>query len=568
MGFYLNSNKPAALYANEIKKPYFVDKTDMLKELIPLVESGTQYVCMTRPRRFGKTIMANMIGAYFGKNNEGAMFDSLKIAEDPRDKKHRNQHNVIYITFNEIPEGERSYKSYISRIKKYLVRDLERAYPDCEIDKGDALWDVLREINDSYENERFVFVFDEWDFIFHRDFVTEEDKAAYIDFLSNLLKDQPYVELAYMTGILPIAKYSSGSEMNMFREYTMSAMHMYGTEFGFTDAEVDMLYGRYCKNTSSPSVTREGLRHWYDGYKALVKVDDKYIAEHPDETFVKVGDNKGKFAVRKMYNPHSVVFSLENDQLADFWTSSGPYDEIFYYVKNDIAGVRDDIAKMIAGEEVKAQVREYSATSKEISTRDEVLSAMVVYGFLTAVGGYVSIPNNELMDKFVDMVNKEDSLGYLYNLAKESERMLAATKAGDTETMASIMQQAHDTETGMLGYNNEAELSAIVKLVYLNARDSYDMQREDKAGVGYVDYVFYPKKSMSDDCIIVELKVDHTADEAIQQIKDRNYAARFIGKLGEQTRYTGRILAVGIAYFRNDERKRHECKVEVLREKI
>lgn len=146
--------------------------------------------------------------------------------------------------------------------------------------------------------------------------------------------------------------------------------------------------------------------------------------------------------------------------------------------------------------------------------------------------------------------------------------MLAATKAGDAETMTAIMQQAHDTETGMLGYNNEAELSAIVKLVYLSARDNYDMQREDKSGVGYVDYIFYPKRNMADDCIIVELKVDAAADDAIRQIKDRNYAQRFIGKLGEQSWYTGRILAVGISYFKNAESKRHECKVEVLREKI
>lgn len=541
MGFYLNSNKPVSLYESEIKNPYFVDKTELLGDLIPLVEQGKQYICITRPRRFGKTIMANMIGSFFGKNNRGAMFDALKIASNNGYLKHRNQHNVIYITLNEMPRTK-TFEAYLNRIEQNLLGDLIKAYPDAFVNKDDTLWDALNKIHNINDTEKFIFVLDEWDFIFHRNFVTDEDKLAYIAFLSNLLKDQPYVELSYMTGILPIAKYSSGSEINMFLEYTMASKERYGDYFGFTQNEVEMLYGRYQERTSNPKVTLKGLQEWYDGYETLGQ--------------------------EKLYNPRSIVASLSDNQLADYWTSSGPYDEIFYYVKNNIAGVRDDIAKMIAGEEVTAQVTEYSATSTEIKTRDEVLSAMVVYGFLSTSEGKVRIPNKELMDKFVDMVKKENALGYVYNLAKESERMLEATKAGDTKTMTDILQQAHDTETGMTGYNDEAELSAIVKLVYLSARDYYDMEREDKAGVGYVDYIFYPKSDMTSDCIIVELKVNHSASEAIQQIKDRNYAQRFIGKLGEQPRYRGRILAVGIAYFKNDETKRHECKVEVLRGKI
>jgi len=167
-----------------------------------------------------------------------------------------------------------------------------------------------------------------------------------------------------------------------------------------------------------------------------------------------------------------------------------------------------------------------------------------------------------LMDKFVDLLQKESSLGYVHRLAKESERMLAATKAGDTATMESILKYAHDTETPLLYYNNEAELSAIVNLVYLSARDTYDVQREDKAGVGYVDFIFYPLYDKSADCIILELKAGQTPEKAIQQIKDRNYSLRFNGKLGEEPRYTGRVLAVGIGY--DKETKKHNCKVEVL----
>jgi len=157
-------------------------------------------------------------------------------------------------------------------------------------------------------------------------------------------------------------------------------------------------------------------------------------------------------------------------------------------------------------------------------------------------------------------MNKE-SMGYVYRLANESKRMLAATLRGDTDTMTEILEFAHNTESPIFSYNHEIELSAVVNLVYLAARDKYRVEREDKAGVGYVDFIFYPERR-SADAIILELKVDSTPDDAIRQIKDREYALRFKGKLGEKPRYTGRVLAVGIGYSKKT--KKHSCKVEVL----
>ncbi len=542
MGLYLNAKKPATLYKAERSRPYFVDKTLLLDELFPLVEAGNQFVCITRPRRFGKTVMANMVASFFGKSECASVFEGLQIQSRAEQcARHENQHNVIYISFYEKPSSCKSYEDYIGRVQRILFEDIRRAYPACRIDQNSEIWDILSLLYEE-EEARFIFVFDEWDYIFHQEFVTQGDKREYLSFLGNLLKDKPYVELAYMTGILPIAKYASGSELNMFREYTMSTQHKYSDYFGFTESEVDMLYGRYAQNTAERRVTREGLCEWYDGYHTP----------------------KGE----RLYNPRSVVLALENNQLADYWTSSGPYDEIFTYVKENVADVRDAIAVMMAGEAVETNVKQYAATATELRTRDQIFSAMVVYGFLTCENGRVSIPNRELMDKFADMVLEEQAMGYMYRLAKESERMLMATKAGDTAAMEAILTQAHDTETGMAGYNDETELSAIVRLVYLAAREYYDVQREDKAGVGYVDYIFYPTVDQTADCIILELKIDHTPEEAIEQIKDRKYAQRFIGKLGEQLPYRGRILAVGIAYSKKDRHKKHRCKVEVLRERI
>ena len=253
--------------------------------------------------------------------------------------------------------------------------------------------------------------------------------------------------------------------------------------------------------------------------------------------------------------------------MGSYWTSSGPYDELFNYIGANVDAVKDDVALMVADNPVPAKIQEYAATSMELKTRDEIFSAMVVYGFLNYENGCVSIPNKELMDKFTEVVQQEPSMGNVYKLAKESGRMLAATKAGDTKTMSELMEYAHNTHSPMQVYSNEAELASILRWVYLKALDYYRIEWEDKAGVGYVDLIFYPFIK-SDDAIIIELKVNHTADEAIQQIKDRKYALRFEGKFGERPEYTGRILAVGIAYHKDDEKKRHECKVEVLREKI
>lgn len=539
MGTYLNSITPYTLYKSESLSPYFVDKTLMLRELFPYVSAGNRHICITRPRRFGKTIMANMISSFFQKASDSSdVFDSLTISQVDDYRRYKNQYNVIRIDFSKMPRNCDSYTQYIERIEALLIEDVKEAFPQVKINEADAVGDILESVFVQC-GEKFIFVLDEWDFIFHRDFINEIDKEKYVAFLSNLLKDRPYVVLSYMTGILPIAKYSSGSELNMFAEFTMVNSPMFGEYFGFTDDEVDDLYRRYIvecdRQHKEKSVTRKGLRDWYNGY------------------YTKSGE--------RVYNPRSVVFALQFNNLTNYWTISGPYDEIYYYIRNNISDVRDDLALMISGESVTAKIQEYAATSMNLSTRDEIYSAMVVYGFLSYLNGKVCIPNRELMEKFDELLVKNESLGYVYRLAKESEKMLKATLAGDTLTMERILEFAHNTEVPLLSYNHETELSAIVNLVYLAARDSYRVEREDKAGTGYVDFIFYPYDTTAD-CIILELKVDHTPDEAIAQIIDKKYALKFMPKLAGQKIYTGRILAVGIGYWK--ESKKHSCKVEEI----
>lgn len=168
-----------------------------------------------------------------------------------------------------MPSEITTFEQYLSRVKRMLITDLKKAYPDAEIEKDDAVWDALTKIYEYCDGEKFVFILDEWDFIYHQKFVSQEEKDAFTKFLSVLLKDQPYVEMVYMTGILPISKYSSGSELNMFFEFSMATMEKYSEYFGFTDEEVDALYQRYIRLEDKPKVSRDDLRLWYNGYQTM-----------------------------------------------------------------------------------------------------------------------------------------------------------------------------------------------------------------------------------------------------------------------------------------------------------
>lgn len=380
MGMFLNSDVPNEVYKSVASDTYFVDKTLLLDELIPALGKEKRFFCITRPRRFGKTVMSNMVGAFFGKATDGApVFGRLAIAQSDNYRRHLNRHNVIYIDFSRMPRDCNSYVQYIDRIQNSINHDLAEAYPEFGIDETGAVWDILLFIFQKTKH-RFVFVIDEWDAVFHMPFISKEEQKEYLLFLKNLLKDQIYAELVYMTGVLPITKYSSGSELNMFVEYDMATSEKFSEYFGFLNDEVDRLFTIYQNKTKKPKITREDLRIWYDGYHNAA------------------GD--------RIYNPRSIVCALTDNQLTGYWTSSGPYDEIFYYIRNNIEEVRNDLVLMIAGERIESGIRNYAAVSMELKTREEIYSAMVVYGLLTYENGEVFIPNKELMDQFKELYHK------------------------------------------------------------------------------------------------------------------------------------------------------------------
>ena len=389
MGMFLNSRTPYEAYRRAALAKYFVDKSELLAELIPALGMPERFFCITRPRRFGKSIMANMVGAFFGKAAEAnEVFEKLKIASKEVGRKlndagcgdyknYLNQYHVVYIDFSVEPRDCNSYRQYIDRIQDGLNRDLAEAYPEYGIDSSCASWDILAAIFQK-TGDKFIFVIDEWDALFQLSYVTEEEKQSYLRFLRSLLKGQVYVELAYMTGILPIAKYSDGSEINMFLEYNMATSERFSEYFGFLASEVDEIFAVYQKTVRNVKISREDLTGWYDGYHTA--------------------------AGGRIYNPRSIVCALTDNQLRNYWTSSGTYDSIFGYIKDNVDDVQEDLALLFAGEAISADIQEYAATSMQLSTKDEIYSAMVVYGLLTYDDGCVSIPNRELMESYAAMI--------------------------------------------------------------------------------------------------------------------------------------------------------------------
>lgn len=520
MRYFFNVPISTNAYIEASKDKYFVDKSQFIDEMNKCIGTMNKYICITRPRRFGKTINAMMLASYYSKSaNFKHLFDKLNISKCDSYLEHLNKHNVIYMTLNEMPGSSNcSYQEFIDRYYNLLIKDLKNQYNmNFDLSNRTLISDIFARIHGE-TGEQFIFILDEWDFIFNNNLFSEQERERFLQFLKDLLKDRPYVELAYMTGVLPIAKYCSGSSLNMFREFNFMNDVRYDRYFGFTSDEVNEL----CKKQSKLSM--KDLKEWYNGYKTQTGLE--------------------------IYNPRSVCHALSDGICQSYWTNTGPMDEIIYYIKNNVEDIRNDIVKMVSGFSVFIHLEGHGAEKLSLNTRDDILSAMTVYGFLTYHDDTLEIPNKELRLKF-DYSLKDHSLGAISELVLKSNQMLEATFRKDTETMASIIEEAHQLNVSIIKYNDENSLACIITLVYLSARSQYHIIREMPSGKGFADFVFIPNNK-SKPAFIIELKKDSTPDDALKQIEEKNYASSLKD-------CTGLKLAIGVSYSSKD--KKHSVKV-------
>lgn len=520
MGVYLNPGAKGFLSARKLN--IYVDKSEMIGEIIPFVGTADKYLCVSRPRRFGKSFMANMLSAYFDSTVDGEeAFKGLKITENSSFHKYLNKYNVIKLTMQRFLSETKDIEGMLDLLSKSILWDLLKAFPDVNyFDKED----LSRSLADIYEEtgNSFIIIIDEWDSLF-REYKTDTSaQKKYLDFLRDWFKDQDYVDFVYMTGILPIKKYGSQSALNMFREISMENPGPFAEFTGFTESEVESL----C-NDNSMSI--DECRLWYDGYS------------FPE--------------CQHIYNPKSLVGSMNNKSFADYWNKTETYEALRIYIDMNFDGLKDSIIAMMAGSRIKINTGGFSNDMTSFSNKDDVLTLLIHLGYLAydLNTSEVYIPNKELMMEFVTTTTSDHPWKEVMNSISESQELLQATWNMDEMSVAEKIETAH-FETSHLQYNDENALSYTISLAYYTARDYYTIFREIPSGKGFADLVFLPRKTYIDKlAMVVELKWDKSADTVIKQIKNKKYMSGL-------EEFKGNILLVGINY--DKKTKKHECRIE------
>jgi len=520
MGIYLNPRSYG--FRESLNSEIYVDKTGMIEHLNKKLHTKQKYVCVSRPRRFGKTMALEMMSAYYCKEeNTKELFKNLEIEKSETFEKYLNKYNVILINMINFLTRAKTLEDMLKYLEKVIIKELKEAYPNAVEEDEEQILPVILEKVYNHTGVGFVFLIDEWDCIFREKQNNQEMQRQYLDFLRDLFKDRIYISLVYMTGILPIKKYGVHSALNMFSEYSMTEPKALAEYVGFTEAEVEEL----CKRFNMDILE---TKRWYDGYY-----------------FVNAGE---------IYSPKSVVDCMLNREYLSYWTNTETYEALKVYIDMNFDGLKDSIIKMLNGERLKINIRKFQNDMTTFSNKDDVLTLLVHLGYL----GYFSetkevfIPNEEIRDEYITAIEDID-WSEVINSIQQSEELLKALWNGNEEKVAESVDTVHMDTSSILTYNHENDLSCTLSLAFYKARDYYILKRELPAGKGFADIVLLPRTNKNKPAAILELKWDKDADSAIKQIKEKKYV-----KVLED--YSGEIILCGINYDR--ESKKHSCKIE------
>lgn len=517
MGIYLNPNNED--FQQSVNSKIYVDKSMLISYTNSVLRTEQKFICVSRPRRFGKSMAANMLTAYYSKGCDSReLFSGLKISKDEGFEKHLNKYNVIRLDITKFIRDENDITNVTEKISQKVIKELKKAYPEADYTEWNDLLTALEQIYDEYQ-QQFIFIIDEWDCVFRE---WKDDKLSqkkYLNYLRDLIKGQSYLALAYMTGILPIKKYGEHSAINVFYEYSMTGAKPIEEFTGFTENEVIALCDKY-------QMPLDEFKRWYDGY------DINGIS---------------------IYNPKSVVEAIIRNSFNNYWTQTETYEALKVYIQANTFGVQDIILKLIAGETYEIDIATFSNDMVTFTSADDVLTLLVHLGYLTYDFDTktISIPNHEVMEQFISTTK---NLGWneVVRSLQVSQELINATLSCDEKRVAELIEQAHQDNTSILKYNDENSLSCVVSIAYYAARKNYVMHREMPSGKGFADLVFVPRRNCSTPAFIVELKRNGSADKAVNQIQNKNYTDALKD-------YTGEVILVGINY---DSEKHHTCRIE------
>lgn len=528
MGIYLNPGNDTFSVISHSKM--YIDKTGIVNFTNNHIGEIRPYIASSRPRRFGKTIAAETLAAYYSKGCDSEeLFSELKIAQYPSFKKYLNKFDVIFMDLRWMYGDALAKKKVkkeieiIPHIQSLVIDELRNEFADCVADDDVSLPAVLARINDR-KKQKFVIIIDEWDCIFREDKNNQALQEEYIDLLRGLFKGaiaDRFVALAYITGILPIKKYGTQSALNNFREFTMLNPMGMAEYIGFTESEVSKLCEEY-------DVPFDDMQQWYDGYSFR---REKHI-----------------------YCPNSVVEAITNEEFNNYWTKTETYELLKSYIAMDFKGLKQKIVEMLAGNRCKINTNRFQNDMTTFEDADDVLTLLIHLGYLAydREKEEAYIPNSEVRSEMINAVSG-DGWDEVYKAITDSEKLLKATWAMEEDKVAKMIHDVHTANSSSLVYNNEVSLSSIIMLAYYSAAKDYTVIRELPTGEGFADMVFIPKRSANVPAMIVELKWDKSAEGAINQIKDKGY----VDALKE---YKGNLLLVGINY---DKKTRvHQCRIE------
>ena len=529
MGRFVNPDNSAFQVA--LNSQIYVDKTGLLEYTNSVLDTTDAYICNSRPRRFGKSYAANMIAAYYSKGADSEkMFGGLEISKAADFKKHLNKYDVIHIDIQWFLANCFEVDKVVSFIAGSVLDELKGIYSGILPSEEISLPDALSRIKEK-TGQKFIVIIDEWDVLIRDAATNRKVQDEYINFLRGMFKGtEPtkYIQLAYLTGILPVKKEKTQSALNNFDEFTMLSAGKLAPYIGFTEEEVQELSKKYHQDF-------EEVKRWYDGY--LLKNC-------------------------QVYNPRAVVSVMMRGEFKSYWSETASYEAIVPLINMNYDGLKTAIIEMLSGASVKVNTATFKNDTVNIQSKDDVLTYMIHLGYL----GYdqtrrrAFIPNEEIRQELTTAAESK-AWNEMILFQQESEKLLNATLEMDCLVVAAQIEKIHNEYVSVIQYHNENSLSSVLAIAYLSAmRYYFKPVRELPSGRGFADFVFIPKPEYKSDypALVVELKWNQNAQTAMQQIKDRKYPDSVL-------EYTGDILLVAINY--DKAKKEHQCMIEQYEKK-
>ena len=526
MGKYINLGKREF---ESVRKEEYVDKSMLIAYVNSVLGSQSKFMCVSRARRFGKSLAAKMLCAYYNESVDASeLFADLKISHDPSYEVHRNKYPVIYLDVASfMTRHSLRDENIVDAMNAELLDEIAQTYTDIDFSKDKDIADRLFRVSEQ-TGKQFIMIVDEWDALC-RDNDNQELMLEYVKWLRNLFKSNFADHIfagVYITGILPIRHYNTESALNNVEEFSMTDPGELAGYFGFTREEVHAL----CKQHK---MDEQQIKQWYDGYE--------------------LG------AVKEIYNPFAVMRAIKRKKIASYWTSTTTYENLKRYISMNYEGLRDSVIELLAGNEVRVDVKRFANDIHEINSRDAVLTLLIHLGYLSYNDQRetVRIPNYEVQREFERTI-QDGNWKYLAKALNDSEQLLADTLDGNAQTVAQAVDYVHQDNTSILQYNDENSLACVLSLAYVAARKDYVMVREMPSGRGFADIVLVPRRNVDRPAVVIELKKNHSAESGLEQIKEKRYAESL-------REYVGEVVLVGISY--DEKTKEHHCVIERIGEK-